>query len=473
MYSGMEAAVETQAVLAAARAADAPMRPCSDGQLLAETETWEAIGRLVDARRIANAAEVEHRSRDGLGEASLAFRHGQKDGASLVAQVARVSYRESRRRVGLGTALAPRWSLNGDQLPGRYASVSEAVRAGDIGLDSARIIVQTIQSTRKRANPEMLPVAEAALTETACTTEPELLRVHATAWQARLDPDGAEPSEHEQRKQRSFAFGRIRQDGSSGFSGIATAEERALVTASLLAHRKQIPMIKLAPGGEDSEGLESQWVESEGERRTRTQVDHDTFFAIFAAGQRADMAGAAGTTKTPHEVIIQVSAHDAAARRGSGWLEGIGARVSIPTIERIACTAGIRLAVLDKSGEPLYLGPKVRLFSPAQKKALTVRYGGCAWPGCTAPAAWTDAHHIRWWTRDGGPTDIDNGILLCSHHHHLIHATDSSWQIVLHDREPHLVPNTWRGPPEPRHRMQQHPSRLLPPPDDDDPWLTG
>ncbi|MGN6743968.1 MAG: HNH endonuclease, partial [Amnibacterium sp.] len=77
------------------------------------------------------------------------------------------------------------------------------------------------------------------------------------------------------------------------------------------------------------------------------------------------------------------------------------------------------------------------------------------WPGCTAPVAWTEGHHIKWVTRDRGRTDIDNGVLLCRFHHHLIHATDE-WEIRRHKGSPHLVPKRWRGDPLPRHRMQRH-----------------
>ena len=168
--------------------------------------------------------------------------------------------------------------------------------------------------------------------------------------------------------------------------------------------------------------MEAEGVEAEGEQRTRRQADFDTLFGLITAGIRAETDGSHETIKTPHEVVIQVTAAEAAARRGSGWVEGITARVSIPTIERVACSGSVRLLVTDGTGEPLHLGPKVRLFTSGQKKALIARYGGCGWPGCTVPAAWTDAHHIKWWKRDGGATDIDNGVLLCSHHHHLIHA---------------------------------------------------
>jgi hypothetical protein len=47
-------------------------------------------------------------------------------------------------------------------------------------------------------------------------------------------------------------------------------------------------------------------------------------------------------------------------------------------------------------------------------------------PGCERPPSWTEAHHIRHWTRDRGGSDIDDGILLCRHHHRLVH--DQGWE---------------------------------------------
>jgi len=50
---------------------------------------------------------------------------------------------------------------------------------------------------------------------------------------------------------------------------------------------------------------------------------------------------------------------------------------------------------------------------------------GCRFPGC-GRTRWTHAHHRRHWA-DGGSTDLDNLLQLCSAHHHLIHSDD--WRI--------------------------------------------
>ena len=66
---------------------------------------------------------------------------------------------------------------------------------------------------------------------------------------------------------------------------------------------------------------------------------------------------------------------------------------------------------------PIDLGRAKRLFTPAQRKALLIRDQTCRAEGCDIPGTWCDAHHLDPW-HTGGPTDLDNGVLLCSHHHH-------------------------------------------------------
>lgn len=68
-----------------------------------------------------------------------------------------------------------------------------------------------------------------------------------------------------------------------------------------------------------------------------------------------------------------------------------GGPVTADEARRLACTAGIIPAVLGKKSEVLDLGRTARLFSPAQRKALTVGHPHCRAEGCTVPAAWCDA----------------------------------------------------------------------------------
>ncbi|GAB3298229.1 DUF222 domain-containing protein [Epidermidibacterium keratini] len=94
--------------------------------------------------------------------------------------------------------------------------------------------------------------------------------------------------------------------------------------------------------------------------------------------------------------------------------------VTAQTAQRIACTGRIQIATLSQAGEVLNLGRTRRLVSPAQRRALMVRDRGCCqFPGCTRRRR-LHAHHRIAWSR-GGATDLDNLILLCQHHHTLVH----------------------------------------------------
>jgi len=76
--------------------------------------------------------------------------------------------------------------------------------------------------------------------------------------------------------------------------------------------------------------------------------------------------------------------------------------------------------------QPLDVGRTTRVVQPAQRVALAVRDGGCVFPGCDRPLAWCEAHHLVHWL-DGGPTDLDNLVLLCRAHHRAVH--EGGWRL--------------------------------------------
>lgn len=99
--------------------------------------------------------------------------------------------------------------------------------------------------------------------------------------------------------------------------------------------------------------------------------------------------------------------------------------------------------MFDSRGQAVDMGREQRLFTRAQRVALAARDGGCRIPGCDRPPSWCEAHHIVEWSR-GGRTDLRDGILLCRHHHLLVH--DNGWRIERdHDRY-HLIPPAREDP---------------------------
>lgn len=117
-------------------------------------------------------------------------------------------------------------------------------------------------------------------------------------------------------------------------------------------------------------------------------------------------------------------------RTGLGAAEVVGAShvpgdddgcfISAAEVRRLACTASIIPAVLGGKSEILDQGRAERLLTAAQRKALLHRDGRCRAEGCQIPGTWCEAHHWSPWLA-GGPTDLDNGLLLCRHHHRRIH----------------------------------------------------
>lgn len=108
---------------------------------------------------------------------------------------------------------------------------------------------------------------------------------------------------------------------------------------------------------------------------------------------------------------------------GESELEGCE-NVSAETSRRLACDCSV-INWLDHKGsaivgaEPLAVSRRTRTVSPALRRALQRRDRGCRFPGCSC-TRFVDAHHIYHWA-DGGKTNINNLVLLCRHHHRLVH----------------------------------------------------
>ncbi|MEQ8693682.1 MAG: DUF222 domain-containing protein, partial [Pseudomonadales bacterium] len=116
-------------------------------------------------------------------------------------------------------------------------------------------------------------------------------------------------------------------------------------------------------------------------------------------------------TGSAHKVLVHV---DATALSGQGG----EADYPLPVIKKLCCS-GEATAVIKDGERILNVGRKHRLVPPKLRQALAARDRQCQFPGCHH-AQFLDAHHIKHWC-DGGETRLDNLILLCFHHHSLMH----------------------------------------------------
>ena len=132
-----------------------------------------------------------------------------------------------------------------------------------------------------------------------------------------------------------------------------------------------------------------------------------------------------------------------------------GEDLSAETVRRMACEAEVIPTVLGTDGAVLDVGRAQRLVTAVIWLALVARDQHCRFPNCTRPPIMCHAHHLIHWI-DGGVTSLENLILLCGHHHRLIHA--GPWEIRR------TGPNSYAFDPPPGTRRMSTTGRE--PPDD-------
>ena len=137
-------------------------------------------------------------------------------------------------------------------------------------------------------------------------------------------------------------------------------------------------------------------------------------------------------------------------------LTDAGVELPPEVVRRLACDAEIIPMVLDGPGGPADVGRSRRTVPLRLRRLLVARDRHCRWPGCAEPASRCDAHHIWHWI-DGGPTNLNNLVLLCHRHHHYLHQhgykmvpqPDRTWTTAK-QAEHNPTPSTRQSPQQPR-----------------------
>ncbi len=138
----------------------------------------------------------------------------------------------------------------------------------------------------------------------------------------------------------------------------------------------------------------------------------------------ATMAPGEATTKRPFLVVAHVALDALVEGSGesselAGELEHDGL-IDVETVQRIACDATIAVGVDDDVGHTMYEGRAQRFATPTQRREVMRRDRHCRFPGCGA-VTFVNVHHVVAW-KPGGTTDLDNLVLACDFHHHLVHT---------------------------------------------------
>ena len=303
-------------------------------------------------------------------------------------------------RCAVSPATARAWAHVGNRLSD-LPQLAEGLSAGAVSFDQVRAVVDV-------ARPEN----EAALVAQA--SECSVRQLAELAKAATPPRPGAPSSSAREHETRAVRF----NDACRTMSAQLPAEAYAEVRAGLEATAKQIP--------------------SDGETRWDQRLA-DALVAVVRGGGRPsrrpspprgnDEKETTGdeVVPSPFLVVAHVPLRSLTDEDSelAGELEHRGL-IDAVVARRLACDATVVVALDDDVGHTMYEGRARRDPTPTQRRELWRRDRHCRFPGCRN-ATFVNPHHLRWWKRDRGKTDLDNLALLCEHHHHLVHS--KAWRL--------------------------------------------
>lgn len=364
----------------------------------------QRVGELLELERLRRLAEIERRC--------LFQRDGHLSAASWLADRFRVSWGTARGATRIARAL--------EQMP----ATRRALEAGDVSMSAARMLVDT-----REPDASAFDRSEEQLVEAARIHSIGGLRRVATYWREQVERDrlaSGEDALHARRRlHASLTFqGMVRVDGDldpeSGET-LLTALRAVMDADARTAH--------------------------DGPARSHAQRRADALYQICRQWlDLADRPTVAG--ERPHVTVTVATDAVADPSAGVGELDHVGA-VHAEVARRLACDASVMRVVMAGPSQPLDVGRRTPVVSPAIRRAVIARDRRCRFPGCDRPHTWCDAHHVIHWA-DGGSTALGNLVLLCRRHHRMVHE---GFRLSMDDgrpvfRRPDGTVLEDRGPPE-------------------------
>ena len=365
-----------------------------------------ALTELVRAE--SQLAELRLRILADAGD--LARETAAKDAAGWLAQVTRTRFTDARADLALASA------LDRDR-----PMVAAAMREGSVTLAQAHVIHRAISALPASVDADTVARAEAHLVGQAGEFGPKELgrigrrildvvapEIAEAVEAARLGDLEANAADLTRLTMRRLG------DGTTRISGRVPDATATRFATCLEAFAN--PRLQRANGAGDPVAQVT-YPKRLGQAFTQ--------FLEAVDPARLPLHGGDATTLIVTIPLASLQADLAAADLiGAGLVPGddlTGGRITAAQARRLACTANILPAVLGGDSLPLDLGRTRRLFSPTQRKALLVRDKTCRAESCDVPGVWCEAHHrCDPWSK-GGRTDLDEGELLCGHHHHRVH----------------------------------------------------
>jgi hypothetical protein len=375
-----------------------------DSEAVWKADAVALADRISALLMVARSAEAEIDSLlvevDSRGVLEL---FGYRSVSRLFEHLADVPKAAADRVVKRAQALNAGRALDGGPVPAVAPDTGVVAAGGSL----SNPMIDTIVEVLAQVPPEHRNDAERSLLSFASEAGHKQVAALGARIVAHLVPDGTEPDETEPSAPARELSLRRKRSGVWELNGRFDEETGTRASALLdsLAERRS-----------SDEGADF---------RSPQERYGDAFSdAVDLALNSPDLPMQAGERA---HVMVAVSLADLKSGVGQATLGDTGIMTAAEARVH-ACDSMLIPAVLGEKSEPLNLGRLRRLISAGLRRALFLRDRGCAFPGCHRPPRHCQGHHIRHWA-DGGPTDLNNLVLLCAHHHRLLHR--SGWEVRI------------------------------------------
>lgn len=399
-------------------------------------ETWSSSERRRALRLLDGITAQVAVARSALlvAEQASAVGAGDRDAIAARGRSARIGLGEARREARQAQTLAA--------LP----AMAEAVATGLVPLPHVDALARVTETSSERAAATLRrPEVARRLVGLAQQLTVTEFASSAARLLAAADPEALERSVDAQRRGRFFVMshqadgtylrGRVDRLAGEALRVALAAVREAPDEQRDAAQANADALVALAERAlAGTAGIRARRVDDAG--RAVREVDQEVADArVSGVAQRPQVAVLVPAATFAELRAAQVRRRSAAGEPAAGPAEAVpaalepaalesGAPVAMSQLARLLCDAEVSRVVMSAPSQPLDVGRSHRVYTAAQRRAVIVRDRACAWNGCDVPAAFCEVHHIRWWDRDRGPTDLENGVLLCSHHHHTVHRLD-------------------------------------------------
>lgn len=406
-----------------------------------------------DAIKLVDGLEALSRVNEALSTLALAVcervgtptDYGAKTTKALIQDRLNITSREANRRTDMAKNLGGRVTLTGQAQPPLYPKVADAFNEGSLSADQATVIKNCLKKLPEWTSRENRDYAESTLVEKAPSVRVYDLRAIFARILAHIDPDGKPPIDPTDRSMYKITMHAC-ESGDWEIAGVLDPITGGQLNGLLTARTK------IAKSGDDGSELndlgksadtagsesgvleDGTLVDMSGQRMTAQEWIYERFATLIG---RIDMTRTGQGSQ--YALVVTAKAEDLATGTGTGTT-GNENPVPISELIRNGLNGAVFFELISEKAKTMQVATENRYANAKQIAILTARDQGCTFPGCDAPPGWCDAHHIVEWAQQG-KTDINNMMLSCSAHHHLLDRSD--WEtVMLKDGRPAWVPPT-------------------------------